>query len=85
MIPVWTHLDTPDFEAGSATGIGKSGMHDATAGLFAVGSASRLDLAGLDGKGGMRIEGAGRTETRRDCDEHKQAGKVYKNIYTYAI
>lgn len=55
-------------------------MHDATAGLFAVGSARRLDLAGLDGKGGTRVKGAGRTQTRRDCDEHKQAGNVYKNL-----
>lgn len=84
---IWTHLDAPDLESGTATGGGKSGMHYATAGLLTVWFARRL--AGLHGKSGTRVEGAGRTEARWDCDEHKQAAKVNHNeiniIHTYEL
>lgn len=59
MYDVCTHLDAPDLQSGTATGIGKSGMHYATAGLFTVTTARRLDLAGLHGKCGTGVEGAG--------------------------
>jgi len=53
-----THLDAPDFQAGSTAGVGEGRMHHASGCLLAV-LAAGLNFAGLYGKRRTGVEGAG--------------------------